>query len=374
MKHLKVLFTLFLLVMGTCVSWAAIPQRIATWNWRNAKTGNYIIAETNIENAKGTVEAVMDPGTETVLRLDVDARGGEFTFVKSGQIAYSRLTAGCKIRVPVRHAGDKVTVKCPSDSYNYTMRGVAATAAEMSYTASNKDSQNGYMEIVATGEENDYVCFFEINILQIGFTPDVPVIHLNEKGWGSFTCLDPDMVLTLPANATAYVATDVDPSYGDYGKVTLKEVTKFAYGEGVFVLGPSYGEIYTRIVDDGQSDVPSEAEGNITVGCDKDTRIWADSHAYVIATDNETGKCGFYHVNVDHVIVPAGKAYLYAPETNAKFLNVVFENGEEATGIESLFAGAETETPTVFYNLSGQKVGKNYKGVVIGNDGKKYVK
>ena len=53
-------------------------------------------------------------------------------------------------------------------------------------------------------------------------------------------------------------------------------------------------------------------------------------------------------------------------------MKIEFADGSEATGIESLFAGAET--PTVFYNLSGQKVDKNYKGVVIGNDGKKYVK
>ena len=36
--------------------------------------------------------------------------------------------------------------------------------------------------------------------------------------------------------------------------------------------------------------------------------------------------------------------------------------------------GAEAETPAVLYNLSGQKVGKDYKGIVIGSDGKKYVK
>jgi len=58
----------------------------------------------------------------------------------------------------------------------------------------------------------------------------------------------------------------------------------------------------------------------------------------------------------------------------AKGLKITFADGSEATGIESLFSGAEAETPAVLYNLSGQKVGKDYKGIVIGSDGKKYVK
>ena len=85
-------------------------------------------------------------------------------------------------------------------------------------------------------------------------------------------------------------------------------------------------------------------------------------------------EAGFYHVNTS-ITVPAGKAYLYAPKANgAKYLNIVFADGEEATGIGSVLAGAEAKTPTVFYNLAGQVVGKEYKGIVIGNDGKKYVK
>ena len=124
------------------------------------------------------------------------------------------------------------------------------------------------------------------------------------------------------------------------------------------------------------TDVPKE--NNLTVGCDKDADLTYESCAYVIATKGENEDAGFYYVN-DDITVPAGKAYLYNPQAQAKSrrakaLKITFADGSEATGIESLFAGAETETPTVFYNLSGQKVDKNYKGVVIGNDGKKYVK
>ena len=88
-------------------------------------------------------------------------------------------------------------------------------------------------------------------------------------------------------------------------------------------------------------------------------------------TSNE--KAGFYRVNTS-LTVPAGKAFLYAKKAaGAKYLNIIFAD-DEATGIESVLTGAETKSPTVFYNLAGQVVGKDYKGIVIGNDGKKYVK
>ena len=177
----------------------------------------------------------------------------------------------------------------------------------------------------------------------------------------------------MPSTATAYVATEVNPDEGDYGTVTLTKVEKFGCGEGVFIHGGDYDELYATIVS-GVSNVPTA--NNLTVGCTEDVDLTYESCAYVVATKGEDEEAGFYYVSSD-VTVPAGKAYLYNPQAQAKprrakALKITFADGSEATGIESLFAGAET--PTVFYNLSGQKVDKNYKGVVIGNDGKKYVK
>ena len=203
---------------------------------------------------------------------------------------------------------------------------------------------------------------------------EVPLIKLNQAGWASFTCLDPGVVYTLPDNATAYVATDVDPAFGDYGKVFLKKVTKFGYGEGVFIHGEANDAFYPQVVEGGVSDVPSKESGNITVGCTTDTQLDYNDNAYVLATKVDGGQAGFYYVNSE-VTVPAGKAYFVDPKAaGANYLSIVFEDGSEATGVKSVLVGAEPKAPTVFYSLSGQKVGKDYKGVVIGSDGKKYVK
>lgn len=71
--------------------------------------------------------------------------------------------------------------------------------------------------------------------------------------------------------------------------------------------------------------------------------------------------------------VPAGRAYIYAPEAiaaGAKRLKVVI-NGEP-TGI-SIPVADSTNGSDIYYNLSGQRVGNSYKGIVVSN-GKKIVR
>lgn len=68
--------------------------------------------------------------------------------------------------------------------------------------------------------------------------------------------------------------------------------------------------------------------------------------------------------------VPSGRAYIYAPDASgAKRLNVIIEG--ETTAITIPVVGNNDETPA--YNLSGQRVGNGYKGIVICN-GKKTVR
>ena len=369
MKHLKTLITLFLLVIGTSVSWAqsdetSVPQITATWDWENGvPTG--IFAETDLENAKGYVHSEDDPAS---LTLEVDATGGLFKVVKSGNVNYAKLTNDCKIKVPVRRENDKVTVTCQSSSYcNYNIGAVTVNNTTKTYYATQKDAAQGYVLITAIGD----VHFFQIEVKQNEFSSYLPMISLNCKGWASFTSLLHGYVLKLPTRATAYVATAVYPDEGEYGEVILTKVDRFGYGEGVFINGADYDELYATVTT-GTSDVPKIVD-KLTVGCTEDVALTYQSCAYVIATKGKNEDAGFYYVNSD-VTVPMGHAYLYDPQAQAKALKITFADGSEATGIESVLAGAETEAPAAFYNLSGQKVGKNYKGIVIGNDGRKYVK
>jgi hypothetical protein len=71
------------------------------------------------------------------------------------------------------------------------------------------------------------------------------------------------------------------------------------------------------------------------------------------------------------VIIRNTRAYITIPSASANAkprLNLVF-GGDEATSIDAVEGGNAADNGAI-YNLSGQRVGKDYKGIVIKN-GKK---
>ena len=223
MKHLKTLITLFLLVIGASVSLVhgaepQVPKRIAIRDWKNGNPSG-IIGETKFEGTSGQIHSAN-------LILDVNASGGSFTVVGSGQVKYARLTNDCTVRVPVRRAGDSVYVECQTKyNCNYTIGDAEKTVKEKlyKYLATTADAAKGYVEIKAIRD----VHFYTITAVQNGFNSVLPVIELNSKGWASFTSLIPGYVLKLQDKAQAYVATSVDPAEGDFG--SEHSVTDKAY-------------------------------------------------------------------------------------------------------------------------------------------------
>ena len=88
---------------------------------------------------------------------------------------------------------------------------------------------------------------------------------------------------------------------------------------------------------------------------------------------NDTSSIGFYRLTTE-TTVPADKAYLssdaVAMANGAKVLRFAFGDSIP-TAIETTKV-AEEETESPVYNIAGQQVGKDYKGIVIKN-GKKYL-
>ena len=80
---------------------------------------------------------------------------------------------------------------------------------------------------------------------------------------------------------------------------------------------------------------------------------------------NHNGKVGFYRVEKDNsVMIGANRAYLKMPSvaTAAAKINIEYP---EVTGITSI--KTTTIENDVMYNLAGQKVGNDYRGIVIKN-------
>lgn len=85
-----------------------------------------------------------------------------------------------------------------------------------------------------------------------------------------------------------------------------------------------------------------------------------------------TNGVGFYQVSAD-VTIPANKAYLEintATTTPAKYYSIGI--GGNTTGIQAIQQNS-VKADGIMYSLSGQRVGKDYKGIVICN-GKKMIK
>ena len=87
---------------------------------------------------------------------------------------------------------------------------------------------------------------------------------------------------------------------------------------------------------------------------------------------NKNNGVGFYQV-ANTVTIPANKAYLEigTPVTTpAKYYSIGI--GGNTTGIQAIQQNG-VKADGIMYSLSGQKVGANYKGIVICN-GKKMIK
>ena len=155
----------------------------------------------------------------------------------------------------------------------------------------------------------------------------------------------------------------------------VEESYMYAAGEtipaGTAVILKGEPNDYSFAFSTKVGDVDSE---NILKGTDSDTPLEADANSYFyklsLNADEELSSIGFYWGAADGAAFTnkAHKAYLkVAKSAGAKF----YRFDGETTAIENVQA-AQPDANAPMYNVAGQRVSKNYKGVVIQN-GRKYV-
>lgn len=155
----------------------------------------------------------------------------------------------------------------------------------------------------------------------------------------------------------------------------VEESYMYAAGEtipaGTAVILKGEPNDYSFAFSTKTGDIDSE---NILKGTDSDTPLEADANSYFyklsLNADEELSSIGFYWGAADGAAFTnkAHKAYLkVAKSAGAKF----YRFDGETTAIENVQA-AQPDAIAPMYNVAGQRVSKNYKGVVIQN-GRKYV-
>lgn len=190
-------------------------------------------------------------------------------------------------------------------------------------TSTNQSSGIDYIYIVKTGDAT------------------LPVA-VNESKTASLVA--PCALDFTDSKLKAYIATAVSET-----AITLAEVTTVAAGQAIVVKGESC---------DVNVIASAETTGNIfTSGAHK---VEAGENIFALST------AGDFRKVAEGVEIPAGKAYIIYNGTAAKTLALNF--GGEATGISNATTAKQN---TAAFNLMGQKVSANAKGIVIIN-GKKF--
>ena len=151
--------------------------------------------------------------------------------------------------------------------------------------------------------------------------------------------------------------------------VTLTAVTEVDANKGIVLEGTASQTYYVPVLASTDSNVDTDLTGNATTAYE----LVSGKYYYVLSYQN--GAEGFYNYN-GSAAIPAGKAFFESDTEltaggGANYLSIIYAE-DETDGIASIENGKlNIETPA--FNLAGQKVGAEYKGIVIVN-GKKYVR
>lgn len=185
-------------------------------------------------------------------------------------------------------------------------------------------------------------------------------VTLNKYGYA--TLYYGDMSLTVPEGVTA---TTYDADVKE--SVTYAAGDVIPAGEAVVLKGEANAKLNFEL---GEATAEADAN-NALMGLDEagETVAPGDGDYKFYMLSAKSGKVGFYYGAADGVAfqTAAHKAYLVVPTSQAK-LAYIFD---ETTGIQSVDNNTLFATGKA-YNLNGQRVDKNYKGVVI-VDGKKMI-
>jgi hypothetical protein len=177
---------------------------------------------------------------------------------------------------------------------------------------------------------------------------------------------------TIPTGVKAYKLTysedklHATPIEGETISANTPVLINAPQGKYSFTLSGNYNY---NIANNGQSgsnlvqwfvDIPAAAD-NLLIGVYQPHFVPNGSYVLQVGAKG----LGFYQVNVNNYAINAFRCYVTLPGAGARSLSIVFDDSE-TTGIADV-RGQKEDVRSDIFNLSGQRVGKDYKGVVIKN-------
>ena len=188
------------------------------------------------------------------------------------------------------------------------------------------------------------------------------VIDVTAAGWATTTT--PNFPVSFDANAEVYIATTVDAN------ITLEKITEAPANTPIVVNAPSGSYTMTQIASAStitNNQLKSKAADGITaVDGDYVLGTWIDGGNTVVGF-GKLSAAGIPNMTDDKAFIPAT-----ALANAVDFLPFVIGDEENETTSISEELRVKSEESSA-YNLAGQKVSKDYKGIVVVN-GKKFVR
>lgn len=221
--------------------------------------------------------------------------------------------------------------------YGYVIFEVEANKSYYIFCTGSKLMIYGYQFTVATASSSE-----KVTIGEAGFATHASAFAVDYSNRGD----------GLEAYSVSYSSSSKDLTYTKINGVVEAGKAVILKGKGDYVLESS-------------SETATVTETGLETS--DGTKTGAEN-IYCLANKNNI--VGFYRV-ANTVTIPANKAYLEInTPTPAKYYSIGI--GGNTTGIQAIQQNG-VKADGIMYSLSGQKVGANYKGIVICN-GKKMIK
>ena len=343
------------------VSLAARSAEVTvTYDFNTSTNGGRLV---NIENnADKVITRITVDGQEIDYVMDADCRDNAGVNGKRGKLNNtSGTTAQCNqgtvLTIHDAVKGSVITLTCNSKfTTATTFNGAAGTldGSKAIYTA----TEDGDVKVIVKDES------ISLTTITVTYPYVAPKSYTLTTDDDDFYTLYLDYAVTVPENITVYTGAL------NGSTLTLNAVTDeyIKAGNAVIVKGTDAGTYTFTEKKDAEA---GTYEGNDLKGVTVETAV-ADLKAagtvLTLGTDSK-GIVGFRKPNNDKV--SANKAYLVAPAAAPTFVNILLPG--EATGIQGIQSVQQKSADSAIYNMMGQRVGANAKGLILMN-GKKVIR
>lgn len=179
--------------------------------------------------------------TETTMASDVEGISMNIVYnngqIKNNDNSY-QVTTGVEMQIPVKNAGDVVTVVGYPGYYSYSVAGTDATEQTTVYTAKSADATKGYVPVVSTGG-NNYI--ISISVLQkapsVG--PDLVEKSIYKTDFSEWEELTASQEESNVAKTTKYTNENLNFTFYNTGVNTGDyDETKFPNNNGYRIFCP----------------------------------------------------------------------------------------------------------------------------------------